>query len=517
MRYVVPAALNLREIIGRTIRTAAETYDTQRGRCNSWAAGTVSWRPPLGYLDYMAMSEPILSWRSALVALALLIAGNAASAVAQDVPSDSAIRSIIKERVDSGRAIGIVVGVLENGKRRYFVYGSAGTPRPLDEHTVFEIGSMSKTFTALLLADAVVRGEVRLDEPVADLLPGGTVVPAFNGKPITLETLATHRSGLPRLPTNLKPANPADPYADYTATQLDAFLSTYKLPRAPGDSAEYSNLGFGLLGYALTNKEHATSWGALVQQRITNPLGMHETFVDVPASDQARLSVGHDQRMDSVPPWHFDVLAGAGALRSTASDMLTYLAAELDTTHGPLSRAVALGRTPRADFLGANRIGLAWLVGGTAANPIWWHDGETGGFASFAAFDPAHKTAIVVLSNAEVIVDDLGIHLIAPSAALHMPAVPARVPVATLTAAQMDRVVGDYQFAPTFIITVTHEGDMLYGQPTGQQKFRLWPASPERFIIHEVNAELDFTLPTAGPATSATLLQNGRTLLGKRR
>lgn len=184
---------------------------------------------------------------------------------------------------------------------------------------------MSKTFTALLLADAVVRDEVPLDEPVADLLPGGTVVPTFNSKPITLEALATHRSGLPRLPTNLKPANPADPYADYTASQLDSFLSTYKLPRAPGDSAEYSNLGFGFLGYALTTKEHATSWGALVQQRIADPLGMRETFVDVPAG--------------------------------------------------------------------------TWLVGGTVANPIWWHDGETGGFASFAAFDPARNAAIVVADH----------------------------------------------------------------------------------------------------------------------
>jgi CubicO group peptidase (beta-lactamase class C family) len=462
------------------------------------------------------MVNSALRLRSAVAAVALLAAGSAAAAAAQDVPSDSAIRSIIKERVDSGRSVGIVVGVLQNGKRRYFAYGAAGTSRPLDEHTVFEIGSMSKTFTGLLLADAVVRGEVKLDEPVADLLPGGTVVPTFNGKPITLEELATHRSGLPRLPTNLKPANPSDPYADYTASQLDSFLSTYKLPRAPGDSAEYSNLGFGLLGFALTSKEHATSWGALVQQRITDPLGMRETFVDVPASDEARLAIGHDDRMDVVPPWHFDVLAGAGALRSTASDLLTYLAAELDTANGPLSRAVALGRKPRAVFVGANRIGLAWLVGGTAGNPIWWHDGETGGFASFAAFDPAHRTAIVVLSNAAVPVDDLGTHLIAPVAALHMPAVPPHVPVVSLSDAQMDRVVGAYQFAPTFTITVTRQGDVLYGQPTGQQKFRLWPASPDRFLVHEVNAELDFTLPAAGPATSATLLQNGRTLIGKR-
>src|SRR5690606_26260141 len=157
---------------------------------------------------------------------------------AQSVPTDSAILEIIRTRVDSGRSRGMAVGILENGKRRYISYGSAGPGRaPVDEHTIFEIGSISKTFTGLLLADAVERGRVQLDEPVALLLPEGTTVPSYDGRQITLVDLSTHRSGLPSMPDNFSPANPDDPYADYDATKLYAFLSSYRLPRAPGDGA----------------------------------------------------------------------------------------------------------------------------------------------------------------------------------------------------------------------------------------------------------------------------------------
>jgi CubicO group peptidase (beta-lactamase class C family) len=454
---------------------------------------------PLGYAARL----------TAATALLVVVAG---TSLAQTIPSDSAIRSILKERVDSGRAPGIVVGILEHGQRRYIAYGSAGPGRPpLNEHTIFEIGSISKTFTSLLLADAVTRGEVRLDEPVADLLPAGTTVPSRDGKVITLELLATHRSGLPRLPTNLVPADPADPYADYTAPRLYAFLATYQLPRAPGDSAEYSNLGVGLLGHALVRRAGASSWGALVAQRIAGPLGMRETFVDVPADARARVAAGHDASMDTVPAWHFDALAGAGALRSSAADLLTYLAAELDTvsTSGPLGRAMARARTPRADFGGGNRIALAWLIQGSTNPPFWWHNGETGGFTSFVAFDPARQVAVVVLANAGVQVDDIGAHLIDPSVPLHMPPIPVHRTVVSLPVAALERVVGDYPLAPTFVLQVSRIGDALYLQATGQQKVRLWPEAPDRFFIKEVDAQLTFTFNGNGSATSVTLRQNG--------
>ena len=452
--------------------------------------------------------------RSAL-ATVLLLSGTR-SVSAQLAPSDSSILAILKTRVDSGRAPGIVVGILEQGRRRYVAYGIGGAGAvPLSEHTVFEIGSISKTFTGLLLAEAVARGEVRLDEPVADLLPTGTVVPTKDGKPITLAQLSTHRSGLPRLPANLAPMNMTDPYVDYDANRLYAFLAAYTLPRVPGDSAEYSNLGGGLLGHALTLRAGMPSWGALVEQRIAGPLGMRETFVEIPTPARNRVATGHDERMAEVPAWRPGALAGAYALRSTAADMITYLDAELDTARGPLRKALALARTPRAEFAPGSRIALGWMVSGSPAHPIWWHDGGTGGFRSFAAFDPARQIGVVVLANSAVSVDDIGMHLMNPQVPLAMPMLPPRTVVA-LSAEALDRLVGDYAVTPMMRLTITREGTRLYGQASGQSRFPLIATAADRFVFPPAGIELTFDLGDAGPARRLTLRQGGGSISAER-
>jgi D-alanyl-D-alanine-carboxypeptidase/D-alanyl-D-alanine-endopeptidase len=443
------------------------------------------------------------------LAVALAASTPSSGALAQRIPSDSAIRALLRTRVDSGLARGMVVGILQDGRRRFVTYGSAGPGRaPLDEHTLFEIGSISKTFSGVLLADAVVRGEVRLDEPVARLLPAGTVVPSHDGRQITLEDLATHRSGLPRLPDNLTPASPQDPYADYDAKRLYSFLAAYKLLRPPGKIVEYSNLGEGLLGHALTLRAKAPDWGALVAQRLTGPLGMQETFVHVPAEARTRMSVGHDAALDSVPAWNFDALAGAGALRSSAADMLTWLGAQLDTAAGPLARAAAMAHTPRTPGNGGTCLALGWIVGGSAAHPIWWHNGGTGGFRSFAAFDPSRHVAVIVLSNSSQTVDDIGAHLLNPAMPVVLPVRPPRNTVA-LSFAALDRVVGAYPLNPGLVLAITREGDSLFAQATGQPKLRLVALSDNHFIALSANAELVFDISEPGVARHVTLRQNG--------
>ena len=443
------------------------------------------------------------------LAVAFSGATSGSRAVAQQMPSDAEIRSILKTRVDSGLALGIVVGVLQDGRRRFISYGTAGPGRaPLDEHTLFEIGSISKTFSGVLLADAVVRGEARLDEPLAALLPAGTVVPSRDGREITLDELATHTSGLPRLPENMTPASALDPYADYDARHLYAFLAGFKLTRAPGESVEYSNLGGGLLGHALTLRAKAPDWGTLVAQRIAAPLGMHETYVNVPADALTRLSAGHDAALDSVPAWHFDVLAGAGALHSSATDMLTWLAAQLDTANGPLARATAMARIPRTPPNASARIALGWIVGGSTTHPIWWHNGGTGGFRSFAAFDPSRNAAVIVLSNSSQTVDDIGAHLFNPAVPIVMPTRPPHTTIA-LSSKALDRVVGAYPLTPAMVLAITREGDSLYVQATGQPKLRLVALADNHFIALAANAELVFDLSQPGVAQHVTLRQNG--------
>ena len=233
--------------------------------------------------------------------------------------SDSAIRAVIKERVDAKRSSGIAVGILDpDGHTRVFAYGTSGTSRPLDANSVFEIGSITKTFTATTLADMAAKGEVMLDDPVAKYLPSGSKVPSRNGREITLVDLATQSSGLPRMPTNFHPKDPTNPYADYTEQQAIDFVSSYQLTRDVGAEYEYSNLGMGLLGIALARRE-GVSYEDLVRKHVLDPFGMTDTRVVFTPSMKERLALGHDEAGSVVSTWDIPGLAGAGRFSGVSS------------------------------------------------------------------------------------------------------------------------------------------------------------------------------------------------------
>jgi len=256
------------------------------------------------------------AWAASLVAILAVTPIAAKSRIL----SDAEIRRILVERIDTQRqGVGIVVGVIEPQGRRVIVYGKAddGNPRPLDSDTVFEIGSVTKVFTSLLLANMVQRGEVALTDPVAKYLPKEIRMPEHGGKAITLEHLSTHTSGLPRDQTNLKPKDLSNPFADYTVAQLYEFLSGYTLTRDPGAEFEYSNLGVGLLGHALARRAGA-DYEDLVRSRIATPLGMKSTAVTLSPEMKERLAPGHNGELAKVPNFSEPTLAGAGMLRSSA-------------------------------------------------------------------------------------------------------------------------------------------------------------------------------------------------------
>src|ERR1700722_12862122 len=211
------------------------------------------------------------------------------------VPGAHEIHEILVRRIDQQRqAVGIVVGVIEPTGRRVVAYGSLanGDPRTLDGDTIFEIGSVTKVFTSLVLADMVSRKEVALDDPAAKYLPENVKMPERNGKSITLHDLSTHSSGLPRIPTNLKPKDPRNPYADYSVDDLYEFLSGYELPRDPGSELEYSNLGAGLLGHLLACRD-GTDYERLIRSRIARPLSMPDTGIMRASSINQRMATGH--------------------------------------------------------------------------------------------------------------------------------------------------------------------------------------------------------------------------------
>jgi D-alanyl-D-alanine-carboxypeptidase/D-alanyl-D-alanine-endopeptidase len=313
------------------------------------------------------------------------------------------VEKAAQERIAAGTYETLVFGVVDGDKSEVVAFGKLDNGKAPDSDTVYEIGSVTKTFTAILLAQAVLSGRVTLDTPVAQLLLDFKI-PSRGGKAITLGELGTQHSGLPRLPSNLLPKNPANPYADYDAAKLKAFFAGYQLPRDPGASYEYSNLGFGLLGYALAQLEH-TTYGFVIDEEILKPLAMTMSGTVFTDAMRAHLAPGHDHTGKAAKNWDFDALAGAGAIRSTANDMLRYLKANMGIDQSPLVAAMKLAQRPRSDMAKTMRIGLAWL---TTDKGIVWHNGATGGYRSFLGFTADGRRGVVIITNTAVEADDLG-------------------------------------------------------------------------------------------------------------
>ena len=438
---------------------------------------------------------------SRLVPLALAIAAALPlpqAARAQALPLDSTVRRIVTERLRASPFRGIVVGLLDaDGTRRVVAVGV-----PPDR--VFEIGSITKVFTGSILAGMVADVSVKLDDPVAKFLPGSVRVPARNGRQITLVDLATQSSGLPRLPGNMAPRDSSNPYADYSVAQMYTFLSSYELPRDPGQTYEYSNLGVGLLGHALALKA-GMSYEELVRRRILAPLGMRETAITLSPALRARVAPGHDNEGNVVPNWDLPTLAGAGALRSTAQDMLTFLAANLDSTS--VFRQAQLSR--RAAGSASMTIGLGWHIltrpGGAR---ITWHNGGTGGYRSFTGFDAARRIGVVVLTNANIGADDIGFYLLDGTLPLQAP--PKVRTAVAVDSTVLDRYVGEYELVPAFHIVVTREGAGLFIQATAQPKFPIFAESETEFFLKVVDAQITFA------KDQLILHQNGQHLPGRK-
>ena len=452
-----------------------------------------------------------------LLAILTVLAPGAAHAQAPTVPSDAEIRKILVDRIDvQKQSVGIVVGVIEPSGRRIVAYGKVAKddPRPLNGDTLYEIGSITKVFTSLLLADAVGRGEVALTDPVSKFLPDKVKVPERGGRSITLLDLATHSSGLPRMPTNFTPKDPANPYADYSYENLYAFLSGYQLSRDIGSEYEYSNFGAGLLGHALMLRTHSTDYEALVRARLLAPLGMTSTSITLSPALKARLAGGYGATLLPVANWDLAALAGAGALRSTTNDMLTFLAANLGYVKTPLAPAMAeMLKVRRPTTIPNTTIGLAWHVSKTHGKEIVWHNGGTAGYRTFIGFDPAARVGVVVLSNAGTPAgpDDIGRHLLDTEFPLLGPQAPPKTHTEIAVDGQrLEHYVGRYQLAPSVSLTVTRDGSHLFVQLTGQPKFEVFGESEKDFFLKVVDAQLTFEVDAAGKAVAVVLHQNGR-------
>lgn len=547
----------------------------------------------------------------------LLFICNAFIAVGQTLPEDVAASA--KKRVEYGINQSIVIGIVDKKGERYYTFGTKmENGGPVDKHSIYEIGSISKTFTSILLAQKVLTGKMKLDDPIKKYLPGSVKVPTYQGHEITLGNLADHTSGLPRMPSNFKPADPTNPFADYTTAQLYEFLSSYTLTRDVGSEYEYSNLAQGLLGHILA-LQSGTTYEALMIKAIASPLGMKETKVSFDANMKEHLAMGYSNGKQ-VSNWDIPMLAGAGGIRSSANDMLKYISANAGLTKTSIRKAMDLTHTVRHDKAGGERVGLAWHLSTSKAGDLVWHNGGTGGYRTFAGFIKEKGMGVVVLTNSSANIDDLCFHLLDPEKPLieiKKPITPvlkniidaqgvenaivryralkkdsatvydlsessinqlgyhylatnldaaiaifklnkeeypnssnvydsygeALLKAATenysksvelnpnntqgievlkklgvtkdanieVSESVLEKYVGKYALAPTFILDVTREGKHLFAQATGQPKFEIYPKSETEFYLKVVDAQITFDIENE----MLTLHQNGQHMPAK--
>ena len=332
----------------------------------------------------------------------------------------AAVKKNIQLRIDNGMNVGIVVGLIDADGTQYYSFGtkSLATKEKVDEHSVFEIGSISKTFTGILLADQVVKGKIKLDDPVQAYLPEGVTVPTRNGEAIQLVHLSNHTSALPRMPSNFNSANPANPFADYSKKAMYEFLTSYTLTRDIGSQYEYSNYAVGLLGHILAQQQKMT-YEELMVKAIATPLKMKDTRVTLTPKMEKNLAKGHSGRQE-VENWDIPTLGGAGAIRSTAVDMLKYLAANMGLQKSDLYPAMQLSHKNTRKEASQPVVGLGWHTANVSDTEVIWHNGGTGGYRTFTGFVKGGKKGVVVLANSTASVDDIGLHLLNPSSPLQV-------------------------------------------------------------------------------------------------
>ncbi|MDW3192906.1 MAG: serine hydrolase [Cytophagales bacterium] len=430
--------------------------------------------------------------------------------IAKTLPAD--VIEAIEKRITADYSPSMAIALIDSSGTYYFNFGKATKDGKLvDENTIYEIGSISKVFTGILLAQQVLDGDLDIDTKVNELLPRSVQVPVKGEQEITLGHLTDHTSGLPRMPNNFTPTNPANPYADYSVEQMYAFISSYTPTRAVGESYEYSNLGQGLLGYVLSvNKKQ--SFEQLMVQTIADPLSMPNTRIAFTEEMKANLALGHSGG-EIVENWDIPTLAGAGAIRSSTKDMIRFIAANLGYIKTPLRAAMDLSHQRRHDKAGEMSVGMAWHIKKGADGDVIWHNGGTGGYRTFAGFVKETGKGVVVLTNSSQGSDDIGFNLLDSNSKLANPKL--KSDAVKLSEATLSRYEGVYALSPLFMITVTREGDQLFGQATGQNKFRMYPESDTLFYLRVVEAEISFQLEE-DQVKSLTLFQAGRAMPGRK-
>jgi CubicO group peptidase (beta-lactamase class C family) len=456
-----------------------------------------------------------------LVAVVVGCCAGVPGAVAQKVTGEW-VEKVARPLVEKHVVDGLSVGFIEGEKFGIVHLGSANAAgEKADMLTVYELGSVSKVFTSLLLADAVVRGEIDLKAAAEMANPAGIRFSARDGRSITWLDLSTHRTGLPRLAGNFAITNPADPYREYDSKKAAEFLKGYQLPRKPGEAQEYSNFAVSVLGYLLATKA-GKSYDQLLKERIAEPLKMTDCTVALNEEQMKRLATPHSRCGVTTPPWTFADMPGAGGVRATMRDMMRFAKAQLNPPSGKLGEAIELAwkQQTAADASGS-AMGLGWMIAGDGQTR--WHNGQVGGSHSAVFINRGLKCAVVVLCNtaAGKEIDKLASQVLLKAAGQDVEPEPTETADNDTKKLPIDaklrgRLAGRYQLTPDFIFTVSDEDGHLMVGITNQVTQEVFPDSPTLWSYHGVDAKLEFKLPKTGSAPSLVLIQNGARQLARR-
>jgi D-alanyl-D-alanine-carboxypeptidase/D-alanyl-D-alanine-endopeptidase len=341
------------------------------------------------------------------------------NSVVGQIPADS-IKAIIKQEVFSKRSKSIIVGIIDTNGRQIFSEGVLSDKNPIqpDGNTIYEIGSITKVFTSLLLADMSLKKQLDLNDPISKFLPKTVKTPTKNGKEISLLNLSANRSGLPRNAYNLDPKYLDDPFADYTTKQLYKFISNIKLDYDIDSKWQYSNIGYSLLGNILTIVAHE-DLETLMKRDICEPLNMNSTVISLTPALKKNIAPGHSEYGKPAGDWNFP-LAGGGGLHSNVNDLLTFAAANLRLTETDLHPAMELCHVKQGKKDGNDGyVTMGWTLWNDDGKYILFKDGGTGGYRTFLGIDKKNRFGVVVLSNSNNSITDIGLHILDSTSKIH--------------------------------------------------------------------------------------------------
>jgi serine-type D-Ala-D-Ala carboxypeptidase/endopeptidase len=424
-------------------------------------------------------------------------------------------KKLFQDKIEFDKSGSSIVAVFMDEKGTRFVnYGNLGkdaSSAATNENSIYEIGSITKMFVGVLLADAVKRGEVKLDAPISAYLPKTVKTPKFNGKEITLLDLATHSASLPRVPNNFMPKDEANPYIDYTTQNLYSFLSDYKITREIGVQYDYSNLGVGLLGHILSLRAKMPL-EQLLTARIFKPLGMNDTSFALPTAKKSRHAQGFDKNNQPTSLWFFDSLAGAGAIRSTATDMAKFISAAAGITKSSLADAFL--EAQKVQRQGQNdrvKIGLCWNNVEVYGTEFYWFGGGTGGFRSYIAIDAKQKKGAYLVNNSgqdemSEFLESVAFNYLQPKIPIQKPSPPKKE--ITLNEDILQKYVGEYQVTADVSIFITREGKRIFARASGQDRFEIFPEKEDEFFAKVAGITISFKKDRDGKPDKLIITQD---------